>query len=169
GHGAAAQKRTFGEAAAIVAAGIGVLADGRSECQPHALPVFGDVAHADAAPLGNAQAGDVAPAQDNPPGACRLQARQSLNQLGLAVAADAGYADDLAGADGKAERADGPAAPADAQSLDGENGLAGRARRALAQWRQLAADDAARDLLLGGLGERRRGHQPAASHHRDAV
>lgn len=104
--------------------------------------------------------------------AARLgKAAQDLQQLGLAVAGDAGDAQDLAGADGQVDAAQ----PLDlvaikhAQAADFQHGGAGPGRGLVHPQQDLAPDHQFGKLRGAGLGGAHAGDHLATAHHADVV
>ena len=95
------------------------------------------------------------------------QAGEAAQELALAVAVDAGEADDLAAAHVERDRVEARAAEAG----DPQQRLAERGRVRLVGEAGLepAADDEVDDVVLGDLGRRVRALRGAVAQHRDGV
>src|SRR5690606_35913778 len=97
------------------------------EQQPAPVAVLGYVAEPRLAPPANRPVGDVDAVQLDATGARLAQTEQGLDELGLAVALDAGHADDLAPADRDVDAVDhGPTVrPGDGEAPDGQRHVLG--------------------------------------------
>lgn len=92
-----------------------------------AVPVLGDVADALLAALAGGQRGDVLVEEADGAGVGVAQADERVDQLGLAVALDAGDAEDLTGVDGEGDVVEQglAAGRGQAQRVDGEDRAVG--------------------------------------------
>ena len=135
------------------------------------LAVLGDVGDAETVDRARVVVGDVATVQRDRPALGRAHPAERLDELALAVALDAGDADDLTGAHLQVEAGDGPvlAVVVDLEAGDVEHDVAG-VGLALVDLQH----DAAPDHQVGqpgAVGLRRRGgaDELAAAQHGDGV
>ena len=120
------------------------------------VAVLRDVAHAQDGPLPDGGVGDVLAAEGDLAGLQGLQPRQAVDQLRLAVAVDAGDADDLSGPDREGHVlhcvvAVGPGGHRHALHL--EDGLLGLGRLLMDRELHIPAHHHAGELLPAGLGD----------------
>ena len=114
------------ESARIVAARIGVFTDGGTKGEPHALPVFRDVAHAALPACLHIQVLYLISTQGDGAGTHRHKPCQRADELCLAIAADAGNANDLACTKIEGNGPDVSPTPCDGEVIDGKRLARGR-------------------------------------------
>ena len=114
---------------------------------------------------------DVAPRDFHPAFVGRTQARQRFDEFGLAVARDAGNADDFAGADGESSLGRPPACLRPAPSAHRPVSIDGAKLRRAFLDRQIdsAARHRADDLARRGFRCRRRNDDASVAQNRHAV
>ena len=163
-HRGAIEKGAARERADVVAPGVGVFRHRRAQRKPDALPVLGDVAEAGQPARADVERLDPPSCQFDRSAGHRPQPGDRLDQIGLAIAADAGDADDLTLPDIESERSDLRAGAGDAQVLHRQDDRSRLACDRPNRRRQFATDDLAGNAILGGLRQRQRGDQLAAAH-----
>ena len=150
-----------------------VLGDRELEHEAAALAVLRDVPDAGVEHLARRRVRGrrPCPATLIVPSASGAEPGERVDQLGLAVAVDAGDADDLAGADVERDAAHLLEAPVveDVQVVDLEQRVARRRGRLLDAEQHLAADHRPREALLGRALLRNRLDRLAAPQHGDPV
>ncbi len=119
-----------------------------------AVAVLGDVADALLAALAGGPGGDLLVDEGDRAGVGGLEADERVDQLGLAVALDAGDAEDLARVDGEADVVEEGLAARHllAQLVDGDDRAVGHRGLGGLGGGQLAADHHLGELARGGLG-----------------
>ena len=118
------------EASAGVGAGVGedgVVCDGERGDRAYVAAVGGDVGEAALSMLGGGLVGDVFIVQEDLAGLDGAEVEEGFGEVGLAVAVDAGDAEDFVGVEGEGEVVDAEVAGvvADVEVLDAEDGGAG--------------------------------------------
>ena len=152
---AAQEARLVGELRLKVALEHHVVLERIVEHKAVLVTVLGDVAHAHHAALADGRMGDVLTAELDGAGNERLQAGQTVDELRLAVAVDAGKADDLAAADLERNVLDGIVLVelgGHGHALDLEDDLARLGGLFVHMEADIAADHHRRQLLHRGVG-----------------
>ena len=148
-----------------------VLGDRELEHEAAPLPVLRNVAEARVVVAERVDVREVVAFEAHGARRDRPQAAERVDQLGLAVAVDAGDADDLAGPHLERDVAHllDPAVVERVQALDLEERLAGRRRLLVDAQQHLAPDHQPRQALLGRAGGVERLDLLAAAQHGDPV
>ena len=130
------------------------------------------MAHAQLAAIPDAGIGNVLPQEANAAAGGLFQTSQTKNQLALAVALDAGHADDLAPAHRKAHIPDGiffMHAAGDNQMLYIQHSFSRHLRLFLHSKTDVMAHHQAGQFFLGGIGNVHRAHISALAQHGAAI
>ena len=130
------------------------------------MPVLGDVAHTDVADVEDAPTDDRGPLELDRAGGRRPEPDQGFGELALAVALDAGDAEDLARSN---LEVDAVQLPLTGEPLDPKDRLADLDRRLLEPEQDRPADHHLGELGLRGVGRACLPDDPPAAEDRDAV
>ena len=141
------------------------------EHEPESVPVGRDVGDGGLVDLARGGAGDIAAPERDSASGCVAKPDDRLDELVLAVARDAGDAEDLAGADIQvnAMHDDRASVVLDFQAADLERDLGGLRLPAIDRQLDLAADHQLRQVVLVGLRRESLADDLAASDDRDPV